>query len=49
MKLFLLNTIENQEPSKIALVFLAFSVVSSGFLKFIRKENGKLLTVLGQN
>jgi hypothetical protein len=27
MKLFLLITIENQEPSKIGLVFLAFSII----------------------
>jgi hypothetical protein len=27
MELYLLNTIENQEPSKIGLVFLAFSVI----------------------
>jgi hypothetical protein len=48
MKLFLLNTIENQEPSKIGLAFLAFFLKFSGNSQSPEeKEKGKHATGLG--
>jgi hypothetical protein len=49
MKLFLLNTIKNQEPSKIGLIFLAFSVLSYGFLKLLGKRKRKTSNSAGPN
>jgi hypothetical protein len=47
MKLFLLNTIENQEPSKIGLVFLTFFYSSLWISKAPRKRKRKTSNSVG--
>jgi hypothetical protein len=47
MKLFLLNTIENPEPSKIGLAFLAFFKIFWKFSKSRRKRKRKTCYRIG--